>query len=433
MPLKCFTSIMIILMISLTASSQSIYQLEYSFPNQKDTIAYRAFFVRYDDGSGFVRVKYKTPDANDSIAAEMNIQEEYALDKNGNTDTNRLVYKTAGADISPVFWFAKNASGENFEPVAVSATAANTLTGQAHFSKAMHVKAADLEKNFVLQFFKQEEDFYQNLFTIKSRGQNTETAKIFLLVVANTNDPDIGGSCYKDMNRVVYTYQDLAEFLGIEIFPTKIFGTLYSKENIEKAINDIKPSKDDIVIFYYSGHGFRKKNDKRRYPYLDFRAKPKDDYKVYSMNIEDIFHSITKKGARFNLVLSDCCNNDPESTNAVGTMIPGGRGPSSSGLGWNEDNCRALFLNKKRMSVLATAADVGQRASSNNDFGGFFSYFFKTSMENHFSVFKKNITWEQVMDEAKKQTVNKAEHTYCDRPFIPANVCKQFPFYDIKY
>ena len=145
------------------------------------------------------------------------------------------------------------------------------------------------------------------------------------------------------------------------------------------------------------------------------------------MNVQDIFETIKKKGARLNLVLSDCCNYLPQSTNSTGDPISKSRG---SGLEWVEDNCKTLFLNPDRQSVLATAADVGQFASSNNDFGGFFSYFFKTSMETHFSTLKTNVTWDQVLQEAAKQTDIKAHYTYCSKPYIPANICKQNPFYN---
>jgi hypothetical protein len=97
------------------------------------------------------------------------------------------------------------------------------------------------------------------------------------------------------------------------------------------------------------------------------------------------------------------------------------------------ENCISLFLNEKPMSILMTSADIGEKASGNITFGGFFSYYFKVAMENHFSSFKKNVSWEQIMDDARKQTIEKAELTYCDKPYIPQNICKQHPFYKIIY
>ena len=435
MNIKFLCSFLLFFAISCSVYSQTIYHFEYNFPAPNDS-KYSAFFVRYDNGSGFVRLLQQAP-GNETLV-EMQVQEQYVSDKEANIDTNRIFYQATNAQLirgnsvtgitAPVFWFNKNPSSGLFEPAAVTTSAESSESGQGSLSKATLIKAGDLKQPFVKQYFKEEEDFYTNLFELKPRGSSDidRTIKLYLLVVANTNDSSIGVSCYKDMNRMVETFQDLTDYLGIGFYPITIYGKSYNKKAIQDSIKKLQPSSKDIVVFYYTGHGFRKAGDKRRFPYLDFREKPRDDYKVYSMNVEDIFLTISKKPSRFNLVLSDCCNNDPSSTNVQGTPVATGRG---AGLDWNEDNVKALFLNPNKMSILATAADIGQLASSNNNFGGFFSYFFKSSMENHFSVFKKNVTWEQVMEDAQKQTIYKADHTYCSKPYIPANICKQYPFY----
>ena len=83
------------------------------------------------------------------------------------------------------------------------------------------------------------------------------------------------------------------------------------------------------------------------------------------------------------------------------------------------------------MSVLATAASSGQLASSNNDFGGFFSFYFKMAMENYSSKLRNNPTWDLILQDTQKQTIFKAKHTYYDKPYIPENVCQQNPDYRI--
>ena len=147
---------------------------------------------------------------------------------------------------------------------------------------------------------------------------------------------------------------------------------------------------------------------------------------VNSVNVEDVYTAIRGKGARLNLVISDCCNTNVESSNAVGNAIPAKKGFSMT---WNMDNCRALFLIPMPRSILMSAADRGQKAASNNDFGGFFSFFLKSSMEDQLGFFKTNVSWENILSDTKKNTINKAEHTYCDSPYIPANICEQYPIW----
>lgn len=441
MKLKAFFFVLFLLSFSFTVSAQTVYLFEYKFQQAEDQGIYQVFFVTYDDGSGTARIKYRLPGSAEIQLLEMQVQGQYVSEKAGIIDTNKYVYKTSNPVTvlgnsdekfrAPFFWFKKNQLLDIFEPVAVS----DSSKHMASLLKSEYIQNKDLKKDLVTQYFSEKDAIYQNLFGLRSRGLSAgeKNSRIFLLVVANTNDPVIGSSCNMDMNRIVQTFQDLADFLDIKFYPTTIFGNSYNKLNVENAILNLKPASNDIVVFYYSGHGFRKKEKPNpakpysRYPFLDFRSKPGEDYNLLSLNIEDIFNKIKRKGARLNLVLSDCCNNLPESTNSEGDPIPKTRG---SGLDWVEDNCRTLFLNPKRQSVLATAADVGQLASSNNKFGGFFSYFFKTSMETHFSTLKTNVSWELVLEEAVRQTDHKAQHTYCSKPYIPENICKQNPFYN---
>jgi len=216
------------------------------------------------------------------------------------------------------------------------------------------------------------------------------------------------------------------------MLPKTICGATYSKKNVQDAVSALRPSANDIVVFYYSGHGFRLPEQPRRFPFMKLKTlhKSRKDVLDNSLNIEDIFLSITKKGARFNLVLSDCCNNDIFSSNAKGTKPGKTRG---SGVEWSEDNLRTLFLNKTPMSLLATAASTGQKSTCNNEFGGFFSYYFKTSMENYSSKLRTNGTWDLIMQDAQKQTIFKARHTYCEKPYIPENICQQNPDYKIVF
>jgi hypothetical protein len=276
------------------------------------------------------------------------------------------------------------------------------------------------------------------MFEGVARGGTTANSNIVMhvIIVANTNDKKIGASCAMDMKDMQQRFDSMAYYMRINTNPITISGNSYNKKNIEAALTKLKPAKQDIVVFYYSGHGFRKepavpgsdRSENSIYPFLDLRANTKQDYMVESMGIDTIFKWIKSKGARFNLVLGDCCNAAVEETNVEAKPVGKKRG---SALRVNQQNLNALFLNPQPMSVLATAADVQQLASSNNKFGGFFSYFFKAALEFRLSMFSPNPSWEQVLQDAKVETAKKARRTYCDSPYIPANICKQSPIYTL--
>lgn len=429
---------------SIPASSQSVYQLQYNFHEPNDSLTYHAFLVRFDDGSGLLRIRYMVPTTNEDVLIETDMEEDYVTDQSGNVDTNVIILKSAnprfiagddkGGLRNPVFLFRNNATTGYFEPAGVSRSAQSSTVPPGTSFIANLIERAALTKDVVLQFFSEDEDFYVNLFNNQTRGLTPveKNIKLHLLVVADTLDKSIGSSCSKDMKRVVETFSGLTNFLGIKIYPRTICGKDYSKKSVQAAINSLRPTANDIVVFYYSGHGFKLPERSRRFPFVKLKTfhKGRQDVIDNSLNIEDIFLAIKKRGARFNLVLSDCCNNDIFSENAKGSKPGKTKG---SGVEWSEDNIRTLFLNKNPMSVLATAASTGEKASSNDDFGGFFSYYFKTAMENYSSKLRTNVTWDLVLQDAQKQTIFKAKHTYCDKPYIPANICQQNPDYKIVF
>lgn len=412
--------------------AQSVYHLKYNFPNSAD--AHSAILVMNDDGTGIIRINYPSPGNGKMFLAEMNV-EEYIEMKEGVNKEDKLLYRLSNPRLvsvsnvkpDPFFIVFKRSSDKNeYEPWGISKNATVTEASVISFSSVAFLESNSLTKDLVLEYFTKEDTFYKNLFETRTRdlSQAEKNTKIILLVVANINEPEIGPSCLKDMNRTMETFTKLAGFMKINLEAKTISGKEYNKANVEKAIAALTPKPNDIVVFYYTGHGFRKPKDNRRFPYIDLRPRPDNTYMVNSLNIEDIYNSIRKKGARLNLVLSDCCNAEVTARNAIGTPPPKKKGLLMT---YNMENCRALFLNPKPVSILATAADAGQKASSNNTFGGFFSFFFKASMENQLSFFKKNVSWNSLLEDAKKQTIKKAERTYCDSPYIPENICEQYP------
>ncbi len=442
---KILLSICLIFLTSFFAVSQSIYNLEYNFLSANDSTTYHAFLVRFEDGSGLLRVRYVLPQTNEDRVVEMDLEEQIVIESSGLTDSNTIILKainprTIVGDSKigftpPLFILKYDPATDFFEPKAVSLSDTKMVqqAGVRFIGKLM--ERATLSKAFVLQYFSEDEDFYVNLFNNQTRGLSPveKNIRLHLLVIADTLDKEIGSSCSKDMKRIIETFNGLTNFLGIKFFTKTICGKEYSKKNVQTAINNLRPAANDIVVFYYSGHGFRlPEQSRRRYPFIKLKTlhKSRQDVIDNSINMEDIFVSIKKKGARFNLVLSDCCNNDIFSTNAKGTKPGKTKG---SGVEWSEDNIRNLFLNKDPMSILMTSAQSGQKASSNDDFGGFFSYYFKVSMENYCSKLKNNVTWDLVLQDTQKQTTYKAKHTYCEKPYIPANICQQNPDYKIAH
>ncbi|HRI22566.1 MAG TPA: caspase family protein, partial [Panacibacter sp.] len=306
---------------------------------------------------------------------------------------------------------------------------------EAEFSENSFLEQKDLTEKLVGQFFRTDEDFYRNnteeaiTRNPKSLTPDEKKAKMYLVIVANTLDADIGASCIKDKDRTLKTFTDLAQFMKIQFEPRVIFDNDFDKAHVDGAIQAIQPNPNDIVIFYYSGHGFTR-NDKYTYPYMALTSKSFDGIdNSNSLNIQEVYNQLNAKGARLTLVLSDCCNSDPNATNAEFGDVAATR---TSGLKWNLDNCKALFLTQKRTSILMTAASRGELSAGTGNLGGIFTYNFRTSMVNYFvGGTKDDITWDNLLKDAQAQTIKKAENTKCKEENGSTRQCVQHPVYQL--
>ncbi|MEJ7674861.1 MAG: hypothetical protein WKF59_19730 [Chitinophagaceae bacterium] len=110
------------------------------------------------------------------------------------------------------------------------------------------------DEPFVSSFYFESDPFYQYIFGEHTRAVPIfRTERMFLIVVANTNDPTVGASAQKDVKNVSQLFTSLAQNLGItKIFPLYIFGNEYSKLAAEASLAVLekqKPSSKDIVVF----------------------------------------------------------------------------------------------------------------------------------------------------------------------------------------
>jgi Caspase domain len=376
------------LLFSIRGFSISIYEISYEFKKLTDFPRYTAMLVRYGNGTGFMRVRYSNKNYTETYVVDMEFDEVEGRSKidglphltlqfkgkNPRYIINSSGKKTNEAYNPDVLWFKKRADDKNFTPWGVTSLNTDGTYEQGKILSIKVMNTADLTKAYVKQYFLVNESFYTNLFSpvenikppsvkpIVPPGNNTipgntttttTPAKIHFILVANTEDPRIGSSVKKDVTNIYSEMKDVSTFLNLPLDYVEISGAKFGKASVEAAINNLKPGADDIVVFYYSGHGYS--NDQQTsqlYPQFDLRQSRFEDITVATLNVSDVYNKIKAKNARLNLIISDCCNS------SLGTLKPEGKNfalTAKSLLSWDKSFCYNLFLQSKG-SILATAA-----------------------------------------------------------------------------
>ncbi|MBK7558349.1 MAG: caspase family protein [Chitinophagaceae bacterium] len=431
--------------LSNAVYAQSFYEMVFHFGGTKPSeISYiKAFYLLNDDGTGDMRISYTGATPGESFIIECGLKQGFGLDKEKNYDYSKMYYtgkdfiyvdrENKPAEFPPItFWFKYNEEYDQYDPWAVMSKdlKGNTLQGLIDELKLLEDK--DFTKEFVLTYFTKDDEIYKNLFATNIRALTPEEkkSKMYFLVVADTDDEQIGPDCLKDKEKQLAYFKKIADKLEIGFIPSELSGKELNRNNLLQRIDAITPTKNDIVIFHYSGHGYSK-NDNRQFPYLDLRYDK--DIPVREgdeINMEDVYELIKNKPGRLNLVISDCCNWHLSMSNMQSANIAN---PRPSPVGLSLENMKALFMDPNRTSLLITAAQKGEVSAGNAVSGGIFSGQFRDALQKYMGINYQNITWEQITQNVRTQTVTVAGYSNCPRPENPQVIgaCKQTPVYKL--
>ena len=430
--------VFVLLVITIQTSSQTIYQAKYNLNTATDTNIYSAFLFKYNNGINLIRLKYKDPATGNAVVADTETEEFFASGPDGQDDYTTMLIKVIKAkdtaegkslQISlPVFIYKlDNASGFH-ELKGVCLSELNPVMDPSTHFDVEYIAPERVSKDLLFNYFTKTDDFYLGFFGPGVRGgvnlKGYELKiKMHVLLVADTKDVTRGEHHKSDLIKMTASFDTIRKYIGItdaNYNLKTIRDDEVTKANVDAAINGwLKPGKDDIVVFYFFGHGFRK-NLRDSFPYINLmslvnitRKTWKDDsLKVIqnALSMQSVFERIQKKGARLNLVLSDVCNinigQDPYTT-----LQPATRGENT--WSFNPTSVRELFLSTKRTSVLSNACKNGEASWSTNRLGGFFTNKFNSALQDYSSGKKGSANWKTLMADVRGRSIDLASTTCC--------------------
>lgn len=234
---------------------------------------------------------------------------------------------------------------------------------------------------------------------------NAAAQTLHVINFCNTLDPNIG--CEVDYPRTKQEAGLIAAYLNYGIRYYDGVGENCSNENLMNTLNSLRCKKDDIILFYYSGHGTRSPQDKSEFPQMCLKYHGYDQDKFVA--VHTVVEKLQAKGARFTLVLTDCCNNVVPGVSSKSMMSKDG-----GVIVYNEAvarNYRKLFLEKKG-TVVVTSSKKGQTSGGNKIIGGRFSYHFFGS--GLYSACNGQIaaTWDKVLERVSSKLTGLQEPYY---------------------
>ncbi len=410
------------------SSAQTMYELSIRLPKQPPSITITAFLVRLGDEGNYVRIHQNNNADNTSSITEIALAEEPYRNPKGMIDENLLVLKTTGLQKSisgtgPImttiaFLFRKDKASGYFDPWKMATYPASGNLQLFDFATPptlMQEKQLTANTAFLTKYFTEGEPFYTAYSKPASRGGmswGTKIPTLFIRIVADINDAEIGRDCREDQRKLIKLYTLISQKLRIRLDTLTLMGKDFNREKIEKSLADLHPGKNDMVVFHYSGHGFNRDDPEDTYPNLFLvpdtakKSWKKAQLPGYTLSIQDIYSTIVSKGARLNLVISDCCNTIISLKNIVSEPIKKSRGLFTL----YPDYCKVLFIDQS-VSLLANATTKGEQSRSNPTDGGYFTYNYVQQLSKYltpaYNPGNTELTWDALFKTAREGTIQK--------------------------
>lgn len=238
----------------------------------------------------------------------------------------------------------------------------------------------------------------------------TNSQTLHAIIFANTKCPGeepgsmgIGPSVTCDYQRMKIEFETMASFLNYKKDFQWYEGSPnhFCRTNLESALNNLSCGKDDIVIFYYSGHGGRSpKETQDPFPWMqlvvDPYRTPWNASQYYSLS--QVLKRIEAKQPRLSIVLGDLCN-------SLSNAIPQKDVPEMKGATKISkapcDFYKDLFL-KVKGSIISSSSRPGETSAAFSD-GGAFTICFTEALQIMVSN-NMEPDWETLLEGTKIRT-----------------------------
>lgn len=225
--------------------------------------------------------------------------------------------------------------------------------------------------------------------------------KIHAIVFCNTNDPKIGESCENDQKRFVEELGIIQDALDCDVDWMNVYtGKECNKPNLEKALSNLNCNSNDVIFFYYSGHGVHAKSDVAEgwLPQMCLIYESYDQDKF--VPVTDVMKALESTPARLKLIVTDCCNNEASWVSSKSLVVEDGKTAKSEEI--NVKNLKKLFYESKG-TVVATSSKRGQVSLGPKE-GGLFSIAFWDEIYK-LEQGNGNADWKFVFESTKKRTL----------------------------
>lgn len=217
------------------------------------------------------------------------------------------------------------------------------------------------------------------------------------IIFADTTDPSIGEGDKNDFINMSMEFSTIAAATGMQLKTYYYKDERCSHDNLVELLSTMQTKPEDIIFFYYSGHGTRSSNDDSDFPQMCLASR----YDSHFYPLEKTLAKLASLPSRLRIVLGDCCNSVVEGVTPKDYASKGVTVLTKEPV----NAYRSLFCNL-RGNVIASGSQRGE-ASLTMTFGGRpRGVFTKNFLDVLQEVAKDglDVAWDDIMRNTQKKT-----------------------------
>lgn len=217
---------------------------------------------------------------------------------------------------------------------------------------------------------------------------------LYAVLVADITDMNIGVSCAKDMEIMSENLRQVSQATGYALKIKLLTNANFKATQIRAALDTLYPGPQDLLVFYYSGHGHNVEGNPSKYPFLNVA-----DYQQNPLSLAEVGSILKAKNARLCLTIGDCCNNViPNANRGVGRPVKTKAANSPEAA---QQIIKKLFL-AHRGSITISSSRVGQVSYSLTPDGSAYTIAFEEAFENCL-INTGDIQWKQLLEDTQNR------------------------------
>lgn len=235
--------------------------------------------------------------------------------------------------------------------------------------------------------------------------------KMQVIYLINDRDPIIVTGVNKDKEIIESLLRQICEQISYE-YSESVFNNKHKPEHLMSAIDQLNCDAKDIIFFYYSGHGYRKKEQLSEFPYILWNYSVSAD----DVLLEDIHNLLKKKEAQLLVSIGDQCNEQAASMSRSFNLSP----PLKS-MNTVADAIKDQMFRKIKGDIIIASAKAGEVAEIYNEVGSVFTLAFADAFSKAL-VYNEQLDWPGLLSSTQQLVDLQCSPTHRQNLIYTANI-----------